>query len=163
MINWKQLRTDIEGLRGTNSPLNLPNVPEVQKMKDNLRDYPKESIEWLNLYPGRDFSNEYVEQFADLHNLTHCRSWISIVHPGKMAPWHWDWDSNLADYEKLGTLVRYSVSLGDSIGHTLMIENQTYSYMEIGTEVLWPDYKAWHGAANFGFEPHYLFHFLGYQ
>lgn len=163
MVNWKQLRNDIAGKRGTNSPLNLPDVPEVSHMKAQLSNYPRESIEWLNLYPGKDFSEVYVQQFAKQHNLTLCRSWISIVHPGKTAPWHWDWDSNLYEYEQLGELVRYSVSLGDSIGHVLMIEKESYSHLPIGSEILWPTYKAWHGAANFGFEPHYLFHFLGYQ
>lgn len=163
MIDWLELKESIKGKLGKNSPTNLPDVPEIQEMKDNLKNYPADSFEWFNLYPGQDFSNSVVDQFAKQHNLTCCRAWISIINPGKTAPWHWDWDANLPEYESKGSVVRYSVSLGDDIGHVFMCGKTVYYNLEAGTEIKWSNYKEWHGAANFGFTPYRLFHFLGYQ
>jgi hypothetical protein len=163
MIDWLLLRSQISNKIGKNSPVRLPDVPEIADMKRQLASYPIDSIEWLNLYPGEDYDKSIVDQFALDKNLKICRSWISLIRPGKTAPWHWDWDQNLKEYESKGELTRYSVSLGDDVGHVFICGSDCFHNQQIGSEYKWKNYKEYHGAANFGFTPYYLFHFLGYS
>jgi len=129
----------------------------------NQAGYTPEKVEWINYYPEKHFDQTVSEKFAENVGLTHIRSWISCVRPGKSAPWHQDIDDAMEEYLKLGKLYRYSVHIGKpSVGQVMLVDRESFYMVPQGTVFKWPDYMAWHGASNCGFENHYIYHFLGY-
>jgi hypothetical protein len=130
----------------------------------NDAGYTSSNVEWINFYPGTHFDDKVVEEFAESVGLTHIRSWISCIQPGKTAPWHQDVDDEMDNYVKLGKLERYTCHINvPAHGQLMLIEQESFYMVPQGTIIRWKDYMAWHGAANCGFTNHYLFHFLGYS
>ncbi len=165
LINWNPVLEEIRDKPGLNAPLRLPiDEPEVQKMIEDLKDYPAEAIEWFNYYPGVDFNVRVVKEFSDLVNKECVRAWISKINPGKTAPWHWDYDDNEEAYLKKGELVRYHASISKPApGHVFIVGDQCFYNEAQGTIHEWPNYKSYHAGANCGSEPKFLFNFLGYR
>jgi hypothetical protein len=129
----------------------------------NKAGYTPEKVEWINFYPEKHFDKNVVHQFADNVKLKTIRAWISCVRPGKSAPWHQDIDDSMEEYEKLGKLIRYSVTINEpKFGQFFSIDKEPYYMLPKGTVILWSNYMEWHGASNCSFENHYLFHFIGY-
>ena len=130
----------------------------------NQAGYTPNKVEWINFYPEKHFDKNVSEEFAKQVNLTHIRSWISCIRPGKSAPWHQDIDDNMDQYMKLGNIKRYTCHIGTpAVGQVLLIEKESFYMVPQGTVTEWPHYMAWHGASNCGFENQYLYHFLGYE
>ena len=98
IIDWNTIIKDVQDQEGKCACKYLPvkDVPELKEIDDALStigSYNRESIEWINYYPGKEFSMEIAEKFGEFVGAPRMiKSWISKIYPGKTAPWHWDWD-----------------------------------------------------------------------
>ena len=165
LIEWDPVLEEIKDNPGLNAPFRLPlDEPDVKQMIEDLKDYPSESIEWFNYYPGADFNVRVVKEFSDLVNKECARARISKINPGKTAPWHWDYDTMEEKYLEKGELVRYHASISKpSPGHVFIVNDKCFYNEPQGTIHEWDDYRSYHAGANCGVEPKFLFNFLGYQ
>lgn len=169
MLSWNQLLNEIKDKQGD------AKVPTEQfyQNKDGRFDemirtwkqagYDKlDSVEWINYYPGKDFNEAHVTQFAEEHNLKCARAWVSKIRPGKMAPYHQDIDDNIEEYLAQGSLVRYSVFISEpKPGAVFLFHDEVYHLKPQGTIIKWGDYMNWHAGVNCGLSDKYMFHFLG--
>jgi len=125
-------------------------------------DYDLSSFEWYNYYPNLDYPKYITESFGNIFKIVPKRDWISEIKPGKTAPYHWDIDDQHINWQKEGTLVRYSVFIGKpAFGQTLCFDNECFYNIDQGTVILWNNFLDYHGAANCGIETFYLYHCLG--
>lgn len=160
-VDWTNLVNNL-GV-GYNSPANLPDVPEVNELKDKLvkSNYNTASIEWLNYYPHKDFDIEIENQFGEFVECIPVRSWISCVRPGKTAPWHWDWHR---DDEKLphALLRRFTCSISPSYpGQAFIVENTVVYNDAVGAVYEWNSYTDYHAGINASMHSKYQYNFLG--
>lgn len=111
------------------------------------------SAEWHMFYPGVNFDESVVTSFVDFFEIeTVNRCWISMIYPGKCAPWHVD------QHVVPENTKRYHCHIGrPEMGHVLMIENDYYVKMSQGDTYLWNDVYAWHAGVNAGRSPKMLF------
>lgn len=126
--------------------------------------YRIEDIEWYDYYPGQHFDISVRDKFAELVQAKPLRVFISEIHPGKYVPYHWDIEDCEKEWRELGELVRYVCFIQDQKpGHIFTLDEHCF-YNEAKHNVYrWNTRKDWHAGANCGFEPYYLFHFLGYK
>lgn len=122
------------------------------------------SIQWINYYPEKDFSQSIVDDAAEFLGLNGVhRAWISKIDPGYFAPWHWDVDDNEKEYLKKGPIKRYSITMTNpAMGHIFILEDNYYFNKMSGTVIKWNDYKQWHAGINGGLSPKLMFHIIGY-
>lgn len=168
-INWKPIVDSLKMQQGEVRTIGLDFYKNADGRFNeiinswNKAGYTPNKVEWINFYPGKHFDESVVSEFAKEVGLTHVRSWISCVRPGKSAPWHQDIDDDMEQYQALGKLYRYTCHIAaPAVGQVLLIDKESFYMVPEGTTTCWPDYMAWHGSSNCGFENHYLFHFLGY-
>lgn len=124
--------------------------------------YDMGSIEWFNYYSGQQFNASHTDKFGQLFNAIPVKVWVSEIRPGKCFPKHWDADSDTSEYVE-GKMVRYQMFLEDyKIGHYFLLEDLTLVGYKAGDVFQWQDYKEWHAGGNIGFEPKFIFNFLGF-
>lgn len=160
-IDWKAV---IENLgEGYNSPANLPDVEEIQDLKNKLIEskYNTNSIEWLNYYPGKDFDANIEKQFGEFVDCVPVRSWISCVRPGKTAPWHWDWHKDDADLPQF-LIQRFTCSISPSYpGQAFIVNNSVINNETVGTVYKWNHYTDYHCGVNASMYSKYQYNFVG--
>lgn len=123
--------------------------------------YTKGSIEWFNYYSGKDFPEEYTNQFSDIVNADPIKVWISRIRPGRCFPRHWDADYKEDEY-KGKDLVRYQLFLRDYVfGQVFILEDTPIIGQKKGDLWRWRNHLVWHGGSNIGFENKFIFNFLG--
>lgn len=121
------------------------------------------SAGWDMFFPQTHFDNRIVTLFSEFVNVDPMDCWISRIHPGNMTPWHWDCNDHEDEYAKLN-IVRFSCNISaPQHGHVSMIEDTCLYFQEQGNVWQWPARTSWHGGANFGLVPKYLFNFFGVQ
>jgi hypothetical protein len=126
--------------------------------------YENNSAQWINYYPGTNFDDEITRLFSNFVGVDSVRSWISRVNPGRTAPWHWDADDNISEYEEKGELVRFSCHIGDSEpGHIFILENDIFHHENSGNTYKWDKWNQWHAGINLGWNAKYMYNFLGYR
>lgn len=124
--------------------------------------YDVEKICWYDYYPEEHFAIEVQEKFSEIVSAIPRRVWISEIHPGRCAPYHWDVEDNEKEWLEYGELVRYTCFIDKPrFGHVFIIEDRHFYNVEQNTIVKWDHYKNYHAGTNCGYEPYYLFHFLG--
>jgi hypothetical protein len=129
----------------------------------NRAGYDVNSIEWFNYYSGKDFPEQYSLDFGNLFNADPIKVWISKIRPGRCFPRHWDADYKEDQY-KGKQLVRYQMFLKDyEFGHIFILEDTPILAHKQGDVWRWRNHLVWHGGANIGFKPKYIFNFLGAQ
>lgn len=167
-INWATVIANLQGLGHDVTPdkenwnLETPGYKEILTLwqQGNVN---MPSVKWINYYPGKNFNQQVSDVFSNLVGVTAIRSWISLIEPGYFAPLHWDVDDNEAEYLKLGDLKRYTCFISPPVLGHIMAVKDTYLYTRpLGDIYEWDNYREWHGAANAGFTPYYLFHLIGY-
>ena len=118
---------------------------------------------WDMFLPGTNFDYDIVHKFAEFIGLPGCmNAWIARINQGNVAPWHWDVTDDETTLDKQTDIQRYHCHIQrpeDSIGHSLIMENDIYYNEEQGAVYKWPNRKSWHGASNCGLKPFYSFHF----
>jgi hypothetical protein len=118
------------------------------------------SASWDMFLPGANFDQSIVFKFVDFLGLdNYSNAWISRVNPGYVAPWHWDVtdDEHTLDSQQSVRFHCHIQPQVDVIGHTLIVEDTCLYNQAIGETYQWEARKSWHGAANCGFTPMYLF------
>jgi hypothetical protein len=127
----------------------------------NRAKYENSSIEWFNYYSEKDFPEQFSKDFGDLFNADPIKVWISRINPGKCFPRHWDADYKEDQYTGK-ELVRYQMFLKDyEFGHIFILEDIPILDQKKGNVWKWRNHLVWHGGANIGFEPKFIFNFLG--
>jgi hypothetical protein len=166
LIDWHNIIASIDTLPGKKVDLINWNNPLFLKIKEMFQssNYNMSSAEWINYYPGKDFSENVNQLFGNFVNHPNViRSWISKVNPGKTAPWHWDVDDDEEKYLTNGKLVRFSCKIGSSDpAHITVVGDQVLYDNQSGDVYQWPDHRTWHGSANAGLIPKYQFNYLAY-
>lgn len=166
-IDCNQLLKDISYLPGDRRIID-PNFFNMNDSKfENIGDlwnragYDTNSIEWFNYYSGVDFITDYSIKFGNLFNADPIKVWISKILPGKCFPRHWDADYKEDQYHGK-QLVRYQMFLKDyEFGHVFILEDTPIVGYKMGDVWNWRNHLVWHGGANIGFTPKYIFNFLG--
>jgi len=157
-------RLDFNSILDASKSKNTKIKNYYQEMIDNWINagYFLSSIEWYNYYPNEHYNAQFTNQFAEYVNINPKRDWVSLIMPGKTAPWHWDVDDKHEQWLQEGKLMRYSIFLGEkNLSHFLALEGKDVSACDIGTIVKWKDYRNYHSAANCGLQPFFLYHCLG--
>jgi hypothetical protein len=122
------------------------------------------SIEWINFYPGEHYEKSVDDAFSAFIGKKYARTWISMIRPGKCAPIHRDIDDHIEEYKQLGSLVRYTCHISDpQIGHIFLLEKDFFHNEPQGSVYKWESYDNIHAGGNLGWEPKYLYNFLGYE
>jgi hypothetical protein len=124
-------------------------------------NYFSEDIEWYNYYSGKDFDSIFSDIFSNEFNASPLKVWVSKIMPGKCFPRHWDVDEieyNINDDQFL----RYQLFLSEyKFGHVFILENNIITNQQSGDVWKWRNHRIWHGGVNLGFEPKYIFNYLG--
>lgn len=121
------------------------------------------SVGWDMFSPNVNFDISIVNAFADYVGCDYTCAWISRVNPGRMVAWHWDINEDEEKYRNDGIeLDRFSCHINvHADGQVLVVEDQCIYNPNQGDTYQWPSRMSWHGSANFGFTPKYLFNFYG--
>jgi hypothetical protein len=120
------------------------------------------TIGWDMCVPEVNFDRKIVDQFADYVNVDPLSCWVSVIHQGCHAPWHWDTQDNEEDLKKIGNIERFHCHMEDTFpGHVLIVENDLFYNAKQGDVYKWPDRNAWHAGSNCGQRPKYIFNFFG--
>lgn len=134
---------------------------EVIKTWDNA-GYKLSDIEWYDYYPGIHFDTDVCTKFADLVNADPKRVFVSELFPGRNVPYHWDVDDKEEQWLSEGSLKRWVCFIDTpKDGHVFILENECFYKIEQHEIYEWDNYRSFHAGTNCGYEPYYLFHFLG--
>jgi hypothetical protein len=119
------------------------------------------TVEWDMFLPEKNFSIEVVEKFADFVGVkTWNTAWISRIHPGKMAPLHWDVHDNEAQFMLEPDKIRFHCHITQpAFGHAVLVDNQCFYNQPQGATYKWDSRRYWHAGVNAGLGPKYLFNF----
>jgi len=110
------------------------------------------SAEWHMFYPTTNFDQSVIDRFVEFYNIEKYNScWISMIMPGRCAPWHVD------QYKVLDNIKRYHCHIGEpETGHVFMIEDEYYTNVDKGNAYSWNSVYAWHAGFNAGRSPKFL-------
>jgi len=169
IFNWQQLIDSIDISQGEVRSYGVDFYRNTDGRFNHIIDmwqkagYDKTgTVEWINFYPDKHFDASVVKEFEKFTGTTCARAWISMIRPGKMAPYHQDIDDNLEEYLKQGDLVRYSVNACEpSNGQIFIVEDTALYNQPQGTIYEWPHYLSWHAGGNCSFKSKFLFNYLG--
>ena len=173
VINWDELIKSLESQepgfvgprhrRGDTKALGIDDVATVWENAGYVPIGDGGNAGWDMFLPGKNFSYDTVNAFAKFVGLDGCtNAWIARVNPGKVAPWHWDVTDDEATLDKKSEILRFHCHIQrpeDSIGHSLILEDEIFYREEQGAVYKWPSRKSWHGASNCGLKPFYTFQF----
>lgn len=120
-----------------------------------------DSIEFIHYYPETHFGNWFIDLFEKQVNARHLLSFVSEIHPGKCAPWHWDINPWLNDYPE-GDIRRYVCFIDKpKPGQAFMLEDRCFYMEEQGSIYAYPSLTSCHAGFNAGLETKFLFTFTG--
>src|SRR6056300_101930 len=169
ILDWNAIIKEVQDQEGKLACKYLPvkDVPELKEIDDALStigSYNRESIEWINYYPGKEFSMDVAKKFGEFVGAPRMiKCWISKIYPGKTAPWHWDWDVDWKKNVAQGTPIRFTAMINPPAPGQVFIVNDTALYNEKQGDVhKWPDFKSYHAGTNCGLEPKFNFNYLAY-
>lgn len=170
-INWDEL---IINLEKTNPSYIGPrhragdNIIGLDDISKKWEDAGYKTIEcggssgWDMFLPGVSFSNNIIETFCNIVNITPHSAWISRLKPGMYAPPHWDANDEEERFSKIPDMVRFSCHVSrPADGHVFMIDDQVLYNQTQGNIYQWNSRKSWHGGANAGLTNKYLFNIFG--
>lgn len=168
-INWQALIDSLDGVEGDRRAYGVDFYKNEDGRFNEIIDLWKKAgydksntVEWINYYPGKHFSDQVVKDFEKFTGCSCARAWISKIRPGRYAPYHIDIDDNEEEYLKQGELVRFTAHAGISkMGQVLIVDEMVFHMEKQGNVYRWGNYRAWHAGGNCSFEPKYLFNFLG--
>lgn len=123
-----------------------------------------DTVEWINYYPGKHFSQDIVTAYEQQTNLKCAKAWVSCIRPGRYAPYHKDIDDHEEEYLAQGKLVRYTTTVSKPTnGQVFIVEDQVIHNKPQGYTYRWNDHMAWHAGGNCSFKSKYMFNFLGIE
>jgi hypothetical protein len=164
LIDWNQVIQNCKD--GNTLKYNIECFPHdtFAKLNSIWKDagyvYNDPCIEWTNYFPSQDI----VDKFQSIVKATAWMAWISRIRPGKMAPWHYDAHSKLADLLKLGTPVRFTCYIQEpQDGHISIVGDHSLYKPEKGSIYQWDSFDDWHCGMNGGLTDKFMFNYWGYQ
>lgn len=110
------------------------------------------SAEWHMFYPTTNFDLSVIDRFVEFYEIeTYNSCWISMIMPGRCAPWHVD------QYKVNNNVNRYHCHIGNAeMGHVFMIQDEYYTNINQGSTFRWNDIYSWHAGFNAGKTPKFL-------
>ncbi|NBP57264.1 hypothetical protein EBU71_12170 [bacterium] len=162
--DFNSVKTVVDRSEGSwkDNPELLGSYREVIQLWDKA-GYELEKIEWYDYYPGTHFDINVQNIFSKIVNAIPRRVFVSELWPGRLVPYHWDVEDNEKEWLLEGDLKRWTVFMDKpQDGHVFLLEDHDAFY-DVPQHGIWEwdHYKNWHAGANCGYEPYYLFHFLG--
>ena len=108
----------------------LPGIKEISEAWDKA-GYTLASeggtVGWDMCIPETNFDKKIVQQFSDYVGVDVLSCWVSVIHQGYHAPWHWDTQDNEEELRKMGPIERFHVHMQDTRpGHILIVEDELY-------------------------------------
>ena len=108
----------------------LPGIKEISEAWDKA-GYTLASeggtVGWDMCIPETNFDRSVVDKFSDYVGVDVLSCWVSVIHQGYHAPWHWDTQDNEEELKKLGAIERFHVHMQDTRpGHILIVEDELY-------------------------------------
>lgn len=171
IINWQEIINDLEKQEPAyiGPRLEQGNVIGIGEIADKWNKAGLVTVKnggsvgWDMFSPGINFDKSIIDTFADYVGCDYTCAWVSRVNPGKMVAWHWDINENEEQYREDGIeLLRFSCHMNKhDVGQVLVVEEHCVYNPNQGDTYQWPSRMSWHGSANFGFTPKYLFNFYG--
>ncbi len=171
LIDWELIISQCKNSLGNKLLYNhqcFPNTDNFKKLDKIWQEagynYNDNSIEWINYFPGKDFSNDIVEKFQSVVGASPWMVWISRIRPGKMAPWHYDAHQNIKELLQLGRPVRYTCYIQEpQAGHVSIVDKTAVYHPVKGSIYQWPSYDAWHCGMNGGLVDKFMFNYWGFE
>ena len=125
--------------------------------------YNDPSIEWINYFPGSEFSMDVQYKFNEIVQAEPFMVWISRIKPGRMAPWHFDAHSRIHELEGKN-IVRYTCYIQKpTFGHVSIVGDSCIYRPNQGDIYQWPSWDVYHCGMNGGYTDKYMFSYWGYQ
>lgn len=116
----------------------------------------------LGYSPGIQFEGDVIPVLDKLFGSICTQCWINKLPINRSAPAHRDRDGREEELSKLGTLVRYSIHLGDpDPGHVFWVEGHAHYMEEHGNCYKWDDYLSLHGGSNTGYTDKFIMIYRG--
>jgi hypothetical protein len=169
IINWDSVLEEIKDKPGTVLHYNEQTFNKDLKGFDKMAfewanagyQINDAAIEWINYFPGGDFSISVQEQFQQIVDAEPFMVWISKIKPLRMAPWHFDAHTKI-DELKDKNVVRYTCYIQQPTPGQVSIVEDTCVYMpEQGSIYQWPSHESYHCGMNGGYTDKYMFNYWG--
>lgn len=119
------------------------------------------TVEWDMFLPGINFSEDIVKKFANFVGIAEWNTaWISRINQGRMAPLHWDIHDNEVQFMQEPDKIRFHCHISQpAFGHVVIVDDKCFYNETQGATYKWSSRRLWHGGANAGVTPKYLFNF----
>lgn len=162
-INWESVITDCENhapsyigpshKRGDDIP-GLDDLLDLWDISGYKTVDKGGTVSWDMFFPGQQFDQSIVNRFNDFFEIDCKNVWISRIHPGRVAPMHWDIHD---DENNIPECKRYHCHIGESgWGHVFIAQDQCFYDQLQGTTYEWSSRKLLHAGINFGTTPKYI-------
>ena len=117
------------------------------------------TVEWDMFLAGINFDISIADRFADFVGIEKYHScWISRIHIGRFAPWHWDVHDDEETLKYRTDIKRFHCHITKPAhGHVLIVEDKCFYNQPQGETYQWPARTSWHAGMNCGLVPKYLF------
>jgi hypothetical protein len=117
------------------------------------------TVQWDMFHPGVHFDQSVVDKFVKYFDIQdYSTAWISRIHPGNFAPWHWDITDDEKKLLAMPERPRWHCHIGKkAFGHIFIANDICFYNQDQGASYMWDDRRYWHAGTNCGLEPKYLF------
>lgn len=173
IIDWNAVIASIENQEpayigprhkeGDVKAVGLNEVADVWNKAGYVPAYNGGNAGWDMFFPGHNFDQDVVTKFAEFVGVPGVtNAWIARIRPGYVAPWHWDVTDDETTLSSKKDTIRFHCHIQtpeDSLGHSLILEDEIFYREQQGAVYKWPHRKSWHGASNCGIKPFYTFQF----
>lgn len=115
---------------------------------------------WDMYFSGKQFDHKFIETVCESLQVQNIASWVSAIHPGNYAPWHYDTQVD-ETYFNRPCVERYHIHLENwKPGHVFFVgDNALINYSQ-GDVYKWDSWKDWHAGANAGYSTKYTLNMI---
>jgi hypothetical protein len=112
-----------------------------------------DALNWTNYRPGKHYGLEIGDTISKLVGGKYVTCMISKVPSGGVCGFHYD-----SNFNSDKPMKRYICFISPPAeGQVFILEKETFSNIPFGDCYCWDSLSQWHGAANVGFTPLYLY------
>lgn len=118
------------------------------------------TVGWDMYFSGKQFNHDYIETICNNLGVKNLFSWISAIHPGNYAPWHYDTQPDESHLDR-DSVERYHVHLEDwKTGHIFFVGNNALINYKQGDIYKWNSWREYHAGANAGYSIKYTLNMI---
>jgi hypothetical protein len=164
LLNWLDIIDNLKIKKGKELPeFDKENI-HYKKMTNLFSSTSNfNNMQWINYYPSIHYDQEIDKLICNfLGHTDYARAWISEVRPGKVVPWHYDFDDNEKEYLTKNKVVRYSIKITEDRGHISVVGNHLLTGI-LGDVFKWNDHRDWHGSLNCSYVSKFQYNLLAYK